>query len=38
MAKMLRVSDKTVYRRLQEFRIPVRVSYSSIQLDGLHVF
>ena len=38
IGKMLRVSDKTVYRRLQEFGIPVRGTYSSIgeaELDSI---
>lgn len=38
IAKMLRVSDKTVYRRLHEFGISVRASYSSMseaELDAV---
>lgn len=38
IAKMFRASEKTVYRRLQEFGIPVRASYSSMneaELDAL---
>ena len=46
IARMLSVSNKTIYRRLQEFELPVRASYSDISeadldviiLDILHNF
>lgn len=40
IARMLSVSNKTISRRLQEFKLPVRASYSgiSINLDILHGF
>ena len=46
IAMMLSVSNKTIYRRLQEFELPVRTSYSDISeaeldaiiLDILHNF
>ena len=46
IARMLSVSNKTIYRRLQEFELPVRASYSDITeaeldaiiLDILHNF
>ena len=36
VAKMLGVSGKTVYRRLREFEIPVRTTYSSINKEELN--
>ena len=46
IARILSVSNKTIYRRLQEFGLPVRASYSDISeaeldaiiLDTLHNF
>ena len=38
IAKMLNVSNKTIYRRLQEFGLPVRASYSAVseaELDAI---